>query len=73
MAKKVTINRHLRSNPLPAKQGRVLKDTLKALNELEKAGYPAEGYDLGPAYGGNKVPEQGSRRLIDKMKMTYIA
>jgi len=69
------MDEHLRANPVARQHARVIKDTLKALDDLQKAGLTPAGYELGPAYGGSRAPaDQRPRKAVAQMKkMTYCA
>lgn len=75
MAKALTrLEKHLRANPAAKRHGRVIKETLKALQALKDAGVSEHHYGLGSTYGGSKKPrEANSRKLIPSLKMTYCA
>jgi hypothetical protein len=68
------IDKHLLDQPAAKRHGKVIKATLKALEDLKSVGVTARGYALGSTYGGSKRPADSStRKLGPGVKMTYCA
>jgi hypothetical protein len=70
--KEKTLEQHLEENPKAKQHETVIRQTLKALEELRAAGFVDNEYDLEPPYGGSGQLQGGNSRRIDlSRKMTY--